>query len=212
MSTHGSRSDLIVRGYLRELRMKLSIDIPDDIFIVILMFYPNGIDFIGNTMDLTLAEKDLITSWFIDIFDIKDTKSIISSELLYDYNKDGRTGTDYHNKCDGNINTFSIIETEFNGHIFGCFLSRQLEEAWNPVYMNDKKAFLCIIRPAFKDKDLKPQMFEIIQNKSYNAYYNTSNWGPAFGSDDLTLLGDQGVNDVNHSGGYFDKSLCGNML
>ena len=137
-------AELVVSGYIRELQRELCIHIPTDIWIVFIMFYPNYIQFDGNTMNLTLKEKEIITSWFIKIFSLENKSSILTSTLLYDCNKHGKTGKAFHSKCDQNINTFTIVESEFNGHIFGCFLSKKLnkfEEHDLGKWISDDKVF-----------------------------------------------------------------------
>ena len=76
------------------------------------MFYPKHIEFEGNTMNLTMEEKEMITSWFIDIFELKHKSSkVLSSELLYIYGENNEKGEDWHAKCDGHINTFQSNRT-----------------------------------------------------------------------------------------------------
>ena len=210
MTAKHTKADLAVSGYIREMQEKLNLDIPNDIWLVVVLFYPKWLEFAGNIINLTLKEMDMITSWIMDIFELKDKKSILTSKLLYDYNKDEKTGIGFHKKCDGNVNTFTIVETEFDGHIFGCFLSEKVETPEFSNFIDDDKAFLCVIRSCFKNKE--PGMYRIYKNSSYNAYYNTAKWGPAFGASDLTLLGDKGVNDVYQMGEYFGDKLTGNML
>ena len=175
-----TKSELTVTGYIRELQKKLEIDIPDDIWLIVVMFYPNYIEFEGNTMNLTRREKEIITSWFIDIFDLNRQKSVtLTSELLYNYNKHGKEGCNFQEKCDGNINTFSIIQTQFNGHIFGCFTSKEIKQKDELRYHRDDKAFLCVIRPCFKDK--KAEIFKVKKDKMSDAYFHAASvdWGPA---------------------------------
>ena len=57
MAALRARSDLIVSGYIRKLQSKLKIDIPNDIWLIVIMFYPNCIEFEGNKMNLSLKEK-----------------------------------------------------------------------------------------------------------------------------------------------------------
>ena len=210
MATLFMKSDLIVSGYIRKLQGKFEIDIPKDIWLIVIMFYPNCIDFEGNTMNLSLREKCMITEWFMDIFEIKDEKSILSSKLLYDCNRDGKSGQDFRDKCIETINTFSIVQTTFNGHIFGCFVSQPFYEQEISHFINDEKAFLCVIRSCFDDK--APEIFRVKEATCFSAYYNSKSWGPAFGSRDLTLFGDKQTCDVNHEATYFNGPLCGNVL
>ena len=211
MSSLAKRAELIVSGYIRALQKNLDMDIHDDIWLVVIMFYPNCIEFEGNTLKLTMKEKEIITSWFIDIFDLKDKVSmVLTSKLLYDYTKDGTKGLDFHKKCDGNTNTFSIIETRHDGHIFGCFTSQMVTSDQKPDYIKDDKAFLCVIRSCFKDKNA--EIFKVKSEKIPNAYFHSKNWGPAFGIDDLTIMGDEKEISCCHNGTYFNGDLYGNVL
>ena len=207
-ATMASKRELAVCGFIRKLQQKLNIDIPNDIWMIFIMFYPAFIDFDGNTMNLTLQEKELITSWFMHVFKLENKQTILTSTLLYDYNKHGQTGRDFHTKSDGNTNTFTMVQTEFNGHIFGCFLSKELETPANSDYIVDDKAFLCVIRSCFKDKE--PQLFEVEQPEM--AYFNASEWGPAFGSEDLTLLKTSNECNCEHEFTDFKNGLSGNIL
>ena len=200
MATSG---ELIVSGYIRESQAQLHLHIPSDIWMVFVMFYPGCIEFDGNTLNLSLKEKELITSWFIDIFELQNKSAILTSKLLYDFNKDGEDGDDFHLKCDGNINTFSIVETEFNGHIFGCFFSKklELEKGKQHHWIDDDKVFLCVIRSCFKEKG--PELFKT--KSSSNSYFNALGWGPAFGPASLALL----TPDNSCSQG---KEIHGNVL
>ena len=62
-----------------------------------------------------------------------------------------------------------MIETEFNGHIFGCFTSGPIPDYGNH-YVKDDKAFLCVIRSCFEDK--KPVLCRIKEDATYKAYYH----------------------------------------
>ena len=203
-------AELLISGYSRELQRSLRIHVPRDIVVILMMFYPSCIEFEDNTMNLTLKQKEMITLWFMNIFDLNNKSSILSSKLLYDYNKDGKTGRDFHKKCDGNTNTFTIVQTQFNGHIFGCFLSEKLftPKSWGE-YLADDKAFLCVIKSCFKGKG--PELFKIISSDT--AYYNVPSWGPAFGSEDLHLLDSYNKCDCKHEWTEFEgDGLKGNVL
>ena len=203
MATH---TDLIVSGYIREAQQKLDVHIPIDIWMVFIMFYQRCIQFGGNTINLTSNEKELITSWFIDIFDLQQKSPTLTSTLLYDHNKDGKKGQNFHQKCDGNINTFTIVETEFNGHTFGCFFSKELksENRAGGNWIHDGKAFLCVIRSCFHDKG--PELFK--DETKVNTYFNADTWGPAFNSASLRLLTHSG-SSCSYGDGINGNSLCG---
>ena len=211
------KKELLVTGFVRRCMTIISMDIPEDINPIIVLFYPWSIGFEGNTVNLTETEKEMITSWFIDVFALKDKWCTLSSRLLYDFDVDGPKGSDFHRQCVNANNTFSIVRTEFNGHIFGCFLSKPFPQddfGWTDI--GDNKAFVCVIRSCFADQI--PKLFKIKQNEQdiKNAYANNKSFGPIFGtSADLKLLdrwGDVGSNYVNHHNTIFDNGLCGNIL
>ena len=209
-----SSIELMVCGYIRENQDELNLNIPADILSVILLFYPNCIEFRENTMNLTLEEKLMITSWFIDIFDLKKNNVQLTSSLLYDYNKDGQTAKDFHTKCDNHINTFSIIETEYNGHIFGGFLSSKLQIC-DKRRISDDKSFLCVVRSCFKgeSEESAPAIFKIKPNHAASAYYNSPLWGPAYGTHmrlNSQLKGKCGHRTIAwYDGGLYGNRLCG---
>ena len=209
-------SELTVSGYVRELQEIFNFEIPNDILLMITTFYPTYIQFKGNTMKLTLEEKEIITSWFMNVFNFKNDTTILTSKLLYDMNKHGRSGVDFHKNCNESKNTFSIIETEFNGHIFGCFLSKKLDTLRykSGDYIYDDKAFLCVIRSKFFKNDPGAALFKIKHNKYHKAYYNTKKCGPSFGATDLTLLSSPGSARSQSGEGLtcFDEAICGNRL
>ena len=178
---------------------------------MILIYYSYCIRFEGNTMNLTSREKEIITSWFMETFQFLDSsknskqKALMTSELLYNSDMDGQTAKDWHRKCDGNTNTFSIIETEYK-HIFGCFLSAKLSTTASK-FIRDEKVFLCVIRSCFEGE--QPEKFGIKHGDF--AYANVPNSGPIFARYNVWLLGIEGFGSCNHSVQCFD-GLHGNIL
>lgn len=209
-----SKSQLTVYGWNRQLQHGLNLNVPNDVLLVIIMFYPNHIQFEENSMNLTINEKELIAAWIQDIFKLKNS-TFLRSQLLYDYKKDEKTAHGFHKKCNGYINTLSIVQTGYNGHIFGCFLSEKIPTSGLARYIPDDKAFLCIIRPSFEDT--LPAIFRIKQNYEYNAYWYSQNCGPVFGANELTIFGDTPMGGTGntwccHRNTKFEGDLCGNML
>merc|ERR1712228_985063 len=208
MATKQKRIHLI-SGYIKSV----DVDLPYELLSVILMFYPYpAINFDGNVFNLTEEEKELITKWFMRTFDLEETDNCrFTSKLLYDYNKDGKDGVHFHQKCDSNINTFSIVETKFNGHLFGCFYSLSLGSKLSSHA--DNAAFLCVIRSCFKDKGPKIYRMRDDPLSIKNAYNNHSGCGPTFGRGfDLSIMDVyEKCNYCNHSAPTF-KNVSGNEL
>ena len=203
-----SQLELLVSGIIRGAETKFIINIPREIRVVIIAFYPNYIEFEENTINLTAKEMEMITSWFIDVFDLSNKKVKIESKLLYDYVRDGTNSKAFHEKCDGNVNTFTIVESTF-GHIFGGFTSKELQKkAW--VKNKDQKAFLCLIRSCFENKS--PALYKIRKQNVIDAYYH-GGWGPTFGRD-LRIMSKRGESSACHEYTYYgnDGDLIGNTL
>ena len=154
----------------------------------------------------------MITGWFIEVLGLENTSCILSSKLLYDFDKDGKNGDNYYEHCLKGKNTFSIVRTNYNGHIFGCFLSKPMNDVvnTNKTNVDDDKAFLCVIRSSFKDK--QPTLFKVKQESKYiSGIYKTYSWiGPCFGwSFDLQLLK---WDYCCHSNTCFQGDIQGNIL
>ena len=128
-----SERELLLKGYHRELEKEWNINIPDEMVSLISLFFPKYIDFEGCTISLTDEEKELITNWLIDTFDSSQGHTFmnVTSTLLYDMDKDGDKGEDYHDKCDNHPNTFTIIQLEDYDHIIGFYVNKPI--GINPV-------------------------------------------------------------------------------
>ena len=201
-------AELIVCGWLRSTKL----DILKDIVSLIILYYPKCMDFDGNTMNLKISEKYILTEWLINVFDLANKSCELSSKLLYNYKVHGTTGKDFHKKCNNFSNTLTIIQTVHN-HIFGGFLSDKVQTATQ--YWDDPKAFLFVIRSSLKEKP-DPQIF--IRKRYCYAYMNYYMIGPQFGQSDLCLFyGGMGYLDDNfcdHTSSNFDDNgnLKGNVL
>ena len=219
MATSAQR-ELIVFGYVHDLiTLYSSLDIPKDIITVIIIFYPCFIEFNGNGVGLTDKERETITLWFIDLFNLENKSCTLSSKLLYDYNKDEKSGEVFQNKCLGARNTFSIVQTKFNDHVFGCFLSKPLQKPPAnrcSIRIEDDKAFLCLIRSGFKDKMVAPKIFKIKPDKAEDAYTQYMDDLPCFGTSFDVQLSCKCSNYCDHDDSIFDgiegNILCGGSL
>ena len=111
--------------------------------------------------------------------------------------------------------TFTLIETKFNGHLFGCFYSLPLGSRHGSHA--DNMAFLCVIRSCFKDKGSKIYRLKEDDVSMKNAYNNNGACGPTFGRGfDLSVLDAfEHCSYVNHSfctfGNLKGNELCGGI-
>ena len=191
---------MLTSGYIRDQRFEVLIGkiIPNEIPLLIALFYPINIEFEGNSFNLTAVEKEFISEWLEDTLlndgENETTNNFLTSTLLYDANKDGYKGTIYYSICDKQINKFTIIESEYD-HIFAGFLSVKTDNV-NYDFVKDENAFLCLIRS--KSKDHKPAKYKLKEHAS--AYYEDDDYGPIFGRGDVWIS----VDDKNSSDSHFE--------
>ena len=112
--------------------------------------------------------------------------------LLYKISRDGCSAPTFHQKCDGQGATVTVLYNT-NNTIFGGYLS----QSWNSSggYINDPSAFLFRLQYSGSSNPLK---FPVTNTAS--AGYGHSTYGPTFGSgnDIYTFSG-----TINKSGNYF---------
>ena len=107
---------------------------------------------------------------------IKMTQSRIGI-LLYRATRDGFAAKAFHQKCDGKVNTITIIRNNAN-YVFGGYASA----AWNSsnALINDSTAFIFSLR---RNGNSENQKFIIKSTSTENAIYGGSGYGPTFGRD-----------------------------
>ena len=112
--------------------------------------------------------------------------------LLYKISRDGCSAQTFHQKCDGQGPTVTVLYNT-NNTIFGGYLS----QSWNSDldYINDANAFLFRLQYTGASNPLK---FAV--SKAASAGYGHSSYGPTFGGghDIHTFSG-----TINKSGNYF---------
>ena len=111
--------------------------------------------------------------------------------LLYKISRDGCSVQTFHQKCDDQGPTVTVMYNT-NNTIFGGYLS----QSWNSngVWINDPSAFLFRLQYNGSSKPLKFP----VSNAAYAGLGNDS-YGPTFGSNDIyTFSG-----TINKSGDYF---------
>lgn len=115
------------------------------------------------------TERELLSKWFNSQFDLV---------LAYDSVVDGSTASDFHEKCDGKIQTLTFIETK-HGLRFGGYTKL----IWNASEEN----------PVFKDKDDTAFIFSLDKKRKFLCSDQTSviacstKYGPTFGRGDISI-------------------------
>ena len=119
--------------------------------------------------------------------------------LLYKISRDGCSASTFHQKCDGQGPTVTVLYNT-NNTIFGGFLS----QSWNSSggYINDPSAFLFRLQYNGSSDPLK---FPV--SDTANAGIGDGSYGPYFGGDGNDINTFSGT--INKSGNYF--SLNGSV-
>jgi hypothetical protein len=121
------------------------------------------------------------------------------SNLLYRASRDGFTCQAFHSKCDGKLNTLTIIKNNLD-YVFGGYASSAWDDSGD--YINDPKAFLFSLRRdgvSCKDKFT-------IKNPS-SALFGHSSYGPTFGGGhDIYIYDSSNLYNVSYSN--FGHSFC----
>jgi hypothetical protein len=137
----------------------------------------------GCDFDSTILDKDQRSA----IYRLCEFPSAKKWKLQYRATRDGFSAQDFHNKCDGIENTFTVIKSE-HGNIFGGFT----EKAWNSsdYYNLDPKAFIF----SLCNKENKP--FKVNCTKGVHAIGCSPKFGPRFGNfhgHDISIDSDSNV-------------------
>ncbi len=107
-------------------------------------------------------------------------------QLLYKGSRDGFGAEDFHEKCDGIPNTFTLIQST-RGHIFGGFSSK----AWqsNGKFKSDNKAYIFSL--VNNENEPFRRQYHVCERPSINC----SSWlGPGFGRD-ICIASNSNVNE-----------------
>jgi hypothetical protein len=130
-------------------------------------------------------------------------------KLLYRGSRDGFRSSNFHEKCDGQSNTLTLIETT-KGFIFGGFTPLVWDSTTN-TYKSDssRTSFLFTLK---NSRNIEPRKFTL--SNASNAIYSYSGYGPCFGygvdicvanncnasKRDWSTLGNAYVNDTGIDG------------
>ena len=131
-----------------------------------------------------------------------------NSQLLYKATRDGFDANAFHNRCNNQGATITIIRSN-NGYLFGGYASVPWTSSGS--YMADDKAFLfTLINP----HNIPPTKYILKPANIASAVYHHSSYGPTFGSGhDLNICANSNSTNssyTNFSHGYTDSTGQGN--
>jgi len=140
---------------------------------------------LGNLFDLKNEIEDLATgdtfpkSQILKQPNWKDLKKWLPKDLsnkkiklLYNSQKDGANGYTFHQKCDNQGPTYTVIKTKA-GKSFGVFLKNSWHS--NEGYVYDQDAYMFSVD--------KKQKYELVDKNTHAQYagYGSASYGPTFG-------------------------------
>lgn len=115
---------------------------------------------------LRTEDKKMLHKWFEKDFELI---------LAYDSSKNGDTASSFHEKCDGKIQTLTLVETE-NGRRFGGYCKLPWDATEN-FKKGDKSAFIF---------SLDKHLYLPIQDEEYTIFCSAKA-GPKFGKHDIVI-------------------------
>jgi len=92
-----------------------------------------------NSAMITAKEKKQLLNWIVD-------KKANKFELLFKGSRDGFDSQKFHQKCDGQGPTITIVKSDYQDHIFGGYTSISWHHTGN--YTQDNNAWLYSLRNA----------------------------------------------------------------
>ncbi len=106
--------------------------------------------------------------------------------MLYRGTRDGFGSREFHSKCDGHLNTLTILKAKQTKFIFGGFTA----VSWDNFsgWISDPNAFIF----SLTNKDNQPLKMKVNRNQHHNAIYCHSSCGPTFG-DDINIADDANI-------------------
>jgi hypothetical protein len=132
-------------------------------------------------------------------------------KLLYRGSRDGFRAANFHEKCDNQTNTLTLIETT-KGFIFGGFTPIAWDSSsWNKSDSSGK-SFLFSLK---NSRNSEPRKFMLMNGR--NAIYCHSSRGPVFaGNNDLGVRDNCNIANDNHTnlGGSYvnDTGIDGKLV
>lgn len=150
-----------------------------------------------NTMAgrLTEGDKDRIEQWI--------GKGPKSFTLLYSITRDGCNATTFHQKCDNQGPTVTVLYNQ-QGSVYGGYTSASWCSVNGGQYANTEDSFMFQLKSSGNQKENK---FPLKPEGKQHSIYCYTNYGPLFGEDGTDLNTFNGR--INNAGGSF--SLNGSM-
>ena len=138
-------------------------------------------------------------------------KGQFQTELLYRNSRDGSSTDAFHEHCDWQGPTITIIQSTY-GHIFGAYTALDLESSGG--WKDDEAAFLFLLESNFVDGDgqeVKPRIIDLKQNGKYAVCHNALVYGPMFAIGAIAITDGEAYSFINELvvDGIHGNELCG---
>ncbi|GES96382.1 carbohydrate-binding module family 13 protein [Rhizophagus clarus] len=146
---------------------------------------PNDIKNVDSKI-ITIQHVELISKWIDKLNFTDELTSSYEFKLILRGSRDGFTPDKFHEICDNQSCTLTIVKVKGNNQILG---------GYNPIEWKSERSFVTAKDSfifSFKNgDDVNEHILSRIMNENY-AIFNDLTYGPSFGGADLILRGDNG--------------------
>ena len=161
----------------------------------------NQIEVICGNLKTSIIDSTIVSNFTVEKNLVKLCKlSGKQFKLLYRASRDGFSADDFHDKCDNQANTLTVIKTT-KGYIFGAYTAM----AWDSTskHKSDPTAFIF----SLANPSNQPQLIPIKTHAK--AVYCFDSHGPVFGGYDICIQTNSNSNNENYSdlGNCYDFQL-----
>ena len=157
--------------------------------------YSDGIKFKTNKFDSILLNETKKCNEFLNkIYEWTNGKNM---ELLYRGTRDGMNANVFHNKCNNKGPTIILFKNE-KGYIFGGYASLDWQGPSEYKYYSAPDSFIFTLTNMY---NISPTKFP--NSHTDKSLYDKSDYGPCFGSSDITINFNSGYG-INFPNGYRD--------
>ncbi|CAB4433238.1 unnamed protein product [Rhizophagus irregularis] len=131
---------------------------------------------------ITFQHTELISKWIDRLENTDEMKNLYEFKLIFRGTRDGFSASKFHEVCDYQSHTISIIKVKNSNEILG---------GYNPIIWKSdgtdgttKESFIF----SFKNKEnVEENVLSRVKDEKY-AIYNNPNYGPVFGACELILF------------------------
>ena len=133
---------------------------------------------------ITFQHAELILKWIDRLEATDEIKNMYEFKLILRGSRDGFTPETFHEICDNQSHTVTIIKEKNSNEILGGYNPIAWKSVGGYTATNDSFIF------SFSNDNIESHTLSRVIDKEH-AIYNISDYGPSFGTRDLDLYGNE---------------------